>query len=316
MDCYAEAGKCIEKVLAKKGTPKSVVFELKESKQTKLVYKLVIETLKYKSILESLITKCQIEKKEKWLGKGRCLCIVYEFLIGSGLRNKKYLNTVNKYKSQLTNGFTLLKVKKKAKTAEDLLPDDVKVELPKFARVNKLLTNKENILLELKSKGYKLRTFESTSEFITASFSLDKTDVLIDNCLSGLFAFHTSVNLSELALTKANKLVLQDRASCLPPFVLRPEVGDIVLDCCAAPGNKTHQLAEFVGTKGKVLACEADPKRYKLLSNRMDSLGAGKIVDSKLQNFFEIKVDQGSWANVNKIMLDPSCSGSGMAHKR
>ena len=50
------------------------------------VYKLVIETLKYKSILESLITKCQIEKKEKWLGKGRCLCIVYEFLIGSGLR--------------------------------------------------------------------------------------------------------------------------------------------------------------------------------------------------------------------------------------
>ena len=154
------------------------------------------------------------------------------------------------------------------------------------------------------------------SEFITASFSLDKTDVLIDNCLSGLFAFHTSVNLSELALTKANKLVLQDRASCLPPFVLRPEVGDIVLDCCAAPGNKTHQLAEFVGTKGKVLACEADPKRYKLLSNRMDSLGAGKIVDSKLQNFFEIKVDQGSWANVNKIMLDPSCSGSGMAHKR
>ena len=50
------------------------------------VYKLVIETLKYKSILESLISKCQIEKKEKWLGKGRCLCIVYEFLIGSGLR--------------------------------------------------------------------------------------------------------------------------------------------------------------------------------------------------------------------------------------
>ena len=78
-------------------------------------------------------------------------------------RNKKYLNTVNKYKSQLTNGFTLLKVKKKAKTAEDLLPDDVKVELPKFARVNKLLTNKESVLSELKSKGYKLRTFESTS---------------------------------------------------------------------------------------------------------------------------------------------------------
>ena len=124
-------------------------------------------------------------------------------------------------------------------------------------------------------------------------FALEKTDVLIDNCLSGLFAFHTSVNLSDLALAKANKLVLQDRAPCLSPFVRSPQAGDIVQDCCVAPGNKTHQLAEFVGAKGKVLACEADPKRYKLLSNRIDSLGAGKIVDSKLQNFFEIKVHEG-----------------------
>ena len=66
-----------------------------------------------------------------------------------------------------------------------------------------------------------------SSEFITASFSLEKTDVLIDNCLSGLFAFHTSVNLSELALTKANKLVLQDRSSCLPPFLLQLQAGDV-----------------------------------------------------------------------------------------
>ena len=60
------------------------------------------------------------------------------------------------YKSQLTNGFTLLKVKKKAKTAEDLFPEDVKMEIPKIARVYKLLTNKETVLSELKSKGHKL----------------------------------------------------------------------------------------------------------------------------------------------------------------
>ena len=35
-DCYTDAGRCIEKVIARKGTPKSVVFELKENKQTKL----------------------------------------------------------------------------------------------------------------------------------------------------------------------------------------------------------------------------------------------------------------------------------------
>ena len=50
------------------------------------------------------------------------------------------------------------------------------------------------------------------------------------------------------------------RASCLPPYILNINKNDTVLDCCAAPGNKTHQLAE----RGKkVLACEADPKRFK-----------------------------------------------------
>lgn len=85
-DYYAEAGKCVEKVLAKKGTPKSVVFELKKSKSTKLIYKLVIEALKFKPVLDELISKCQIEKREKWIGKGRCLCLVYDFLIGSGVK--------------------------------------------------------------------------------------------------------------------------------------------------------------------------------------------------------------------------------------
>ena len=56
------------------------------------VYKLVIETLKYKSILEKLISKSQLDKKEKWIGKGRTLCILYEYLIGNGLRNGKNLS--------------------------------------------------------------------------------------------------------------------------------------------------------------------------------------------------------------------------------
>ena len=89
-----------------------------------------------------------------------------------------------------------------------------------------------------------------------------------------------------------------------------------MLDCCAAPGNKTQQLCQLVGKSGKVIACEMDPKRYRLLSSRMDLLGCKNIVDCKLQNFLEIDVEALPWKNVTKIMLDPSCSGSGMAHRR
>ena len=64
------------------------MFELKKSKSTKLIYKLVIEALKFKPVLDELILKTQIEKREKWIGKGRCLCLVYDFLIGSGVKEK------------------------------------------------------------------------------------------------------------------------------------------------------------------------------------------------------------------------------------
>jgi len=317
-EIYSTAGKCIDKVIARKGTPKSIVFGVKGLKQTKIVYKLVVESLKFRTILEDLLKKTRIQQAEKWLGNGRMLCLAYDFLIGDGIKNKKYEKCFNKYKSQLTNGFTLLKVKHKAKTAADLLPEEVRTAMPKFARVNELVTTLEHVSAELATKF--TVTTVNTDKFVETAMNLSEKEVLLDPVLRGVFAFHPKVNLAELELNKKQKLIIQDRASCLPPFVLAPSPGDVVLDCCAAPGNKTHQLAQCVkggnAPNGKVIACEMDPKRFKLLSQRMDSLGAGKIVSPKLQNFLTIEVNQKPWSEVTKIMLDPSCSGSGMAHRR
>lgn len=61
MSCiYSTSGRCIDKVISRKGTPKSVVFAEKGLKQTKLVYKLVVETLKFRSVLEDLLKKTRI----------------------------------------------------------------------------------------------------------------------------------------------------------------------------------------------------------------------------------------------------------------
>ena len=80
-----------------------------------------------------------------------------DFKITVLFQPKKYATCLAKYKSQLTNGFTLLKVKKKAKTALDLLPDDVKVKLPKYARVNKLISTFEKALDRLAALGYSIK---------------------------------------------------------------------------------------------------------------------------------------------------------------
>ena len=51
-----------------------------------MLYKLVVETMKYQAVLNELIGKTKIAQDEKWIGKGRLLCLVYEFLIGDGVR--------------------------------------------------------------------------------------------------------------------------------------------------------------------------------------------------------------------------------------
>ncbi|CAG5098722.1 Oidioi.mRNA.OKI2018_I69.XSR.g15917.t2.cds [Oikopleura dioica] len=287
-----------KKKARRKGTPKSVVFNERKSKQTKLIYKLVIESLKYRTVLEELLKKTQIGKEIKGQGPG----------LGK-------LSCVETCHSVLKNGLTLMKVKRKANCNEDLLPKDVTTHMPKYARVNMLAGKSvKEVEMSLQESFNILRP--SPHEFVQSALDMSAKDVVVDPSLSGLFAFHSSTNIADLILNKEGFLIIQDRASCLPPFVLAPKIGETVLDCTAAPGNKTHQLASCVGRSGKVIACEADPKRFRLLSTRMKQLYAGEIVDSKLQDYLKIDVNQKPWSDCTKIMLDPSCSGSGMAHRR
>ena len=55
---------------------------------------------------------------------------------------------------------------------KDLLPDDVKVELPKFARVNKLLTSLDDVLIELRKQGF---THQTVSTHSGTAYIIDKS---------------------------------------------------------------------------------------------------------------------------------------------
>jgi 25S rRNA (cytosine2278-C5)-methyltransferase len=87
------------------------------------------------------------------------------------------------------------------------------------------------------------------------------------------------------------KIILQDKASCIPALVLAPPVSDdaVVIDATSAPGNKTSHLSALMKGKGKasrherlssfsscqsliisagraqLLAFERDRKRYSTL---------------------------------------------------
>lgn len=59
------------------------------------------------------------------------------------------------------------------------------------------------------------------------------------------------------------------QSSCLSSYFLDPPKGSIVLDMCAAPGNKTSHLASIMKNRGTIFAVEYNELRFQTLNERM-----------------------------------------------
>lgn len=110
----------------------------------------------------------------------------------------------------------------------------------------------------------------------------------------------------------AGKFLLQDKASCLPTFLLNPPHKSVVLDMCSAPGTKTTHLASIMKNKGKIFAVEMNTKRYGTLIEMIEGTQA-TIVQAINRDVLEVKDED--VPKVEYILLDPSCSGSGMLNR-
>ena len=103
--------------------------------------------------------------------------------------------------------------------------------------------------------------------------------------------------------------VLQSQPSCCPAYCLSryhhpTDSGAAVLDACAAPGNKTTQLAALLPST-PILAWDRDPERCTLLQRRCTVLAPTRV-QVKETDYLTTPIP----SNVVSILLDPSCSGN------
>jgi len=75
----------------------------------------------------------------------------------------------------------------------------------------------------------------------------------------------------------AGDFTVQDEAAQLVVGLLDPKPGDLVLDCCAAPGAKTTAIAERLGGRGGVLALDRHPRRLRLVGRATRGLGLAAV---------------------------------------
>ena len=133
---------------------------------------------------------------------------------------------------------------------------------------------------------------------------------LLDPLLPELLVFPAQTDLHDHPLYQAGHLILQDKASCLPAMLLAPPPGSHVIDACAAPGNKTSHLAALLKNQGKIFAFDQDAKRLASMATLLARAGVS-CCELAEQDFLAVSPSDQRYCQVQYILLDPSCSGSG-----
>ncbi|GAB7359868.1 hypothetical protein MBLNU230_g7396t1 [Neophaeotheca triangularis] len=192
----------------------------------------------------------------------------------------------------------------------------------RWVRVNAL---RSSLARELGGEGGEFAGWEVVPGLEGLAGKGGRRVVFVDPNVRDLVAVPEGVDLAGTRGYREGRLVLQDKASCFPAALLdQPAGGGDVIDACAAPGNKTTHLAALGWEKaerasvpmGLVFACEKDALRSKTLE-KMTRLACGSerkdcVVLKTNQNFMKLDPHAKEFASVTALLLDPSCSGSGI----
>lgn len=139
-----------------------------------------------------------------------------------------------------------------------------------------------------------------------ASLSLEET------ILPHVYKVLERVNWSKLKTYQEGYFFVQDLSSCLAAHALQAPRNAVVIDACAAPGNKTTHIAMLLRNTGKIFAVEKDLERFKTLREMVEKSGAENIVTIN-DDFLSISEEHSAeLAAATHILVDPSCSGSGI----
>ncbi|MCW8348232.1 MULTISPECIES: 16S rRNA (cytosine(967)-C(5))-methyltransferase RsmB [Vibrio] len=104
---------------------------------------------------------------------------------------------------------------------------------------------------------------------------------------------------------------VQDAAAQLSLNYLQPQDGELILDCCAAPGGKTAHILERT-TGSKVVAIDCDETRLKRVHDNLQRLQLQATVVCG-----DARTPQEWWQGeqFDRILLDAPCSATGVIRR-
>ncbi|RAH54788.1 NOL1/NOP2/sun domain protein [Aspergillus piperis CBS 112811] len=338
MSLYYDAVSILTAPSTTGGSFKSRIYNARNIKSAPAqIYALIIEASKWDILLKEVIEAAGILKLEPKLTPLLSLLLVHDLLLAkSGLAAKSthpLRQTIERHKTRLRGEFTKARVRRGCATIPALKNAIAREKLalqgaagistaiyPRWVRVNNIRTTLEK-QLSTTFAGY-----EQVSSL--AELTLPKRMVL-DPHVPDLIAVAPGAEFTSSPAYKNGEIILQDKASCFPAYLL---VGDEdegwddgggLLDGCAAPGNKTTHMASLLAKQQHknnketgtyhIFSMDQSPIRAKTLQKMVSTAGADTMVTVLPgQDFLALDPTDPRFENVSGLLLDPSCSGSGI----
>lgn len=272
--------------------------------------------------------------------EGVKLVMAYDMLLGQGLKSSGFIaGSIRAKKAELK---AALEEEGPAGKGAGGLPASAFEDLPRYVRINRRLVADDAEAERMRTAlGKRLRERQEEAGGTEEAIVRIENDELIPD----LLRLHPRSRplLHDDPEIESGRLVLQDRSSCLSAVCAGITPGTFVLDACSAPGSKTTHALELLGGKGRVVACERDPWRAASLAQRLQLLSAaapvpidgryppkadsavgfrdgarikytsgGVELEVRVCDFLACDPSTKPFNQAEVILVDPSCSGSGL----
>ncbi|SCV00897.1 LAME_0G12706g1_1 [Lachancea meyersii CBS 8951] len=286
----------------------------------KHIYAAVNSCWLYTEFLDTVLQRSKIlkdipkKKGEPAFNKTTIKLLVHDLLFSKSKRIQMGKHPIKefvlKHKTRLNSELVRLKLKLKVTDLKQLVNDNKSDVTPvRWIRINPVRSHskEKEVLAELQKK------FPTQ---VTSWTEIAPGTIYHDEYVPNLFGVHPGDKITSHELYRTGKIIIQDRASCFPAHILNAQKSDVVIDACAAPGNKTTHVAAHIfqdeePDSVKIHAFEKDPERAKTLRTMIKAAGCSKGIDVHVGDFTKI-AKPSTFPNVTGFIVDPSCSGSGI----
>ncbi|KAK4146204.1 S-adenosyl-L-methionine-dependent methyltransferase [Dichotomopilus funicola] len=297
------------------------------------IYALAFESSKWSPILKEVVEHSQLLHLERKLTPPLAILLTHDLLLakkGIALPASHGLRVaVERHRARLQAELSRARVRRGCASLEELRGvvdggvDGGEVH-PRWIRVNGLKSS-VNEQLDTTFRGFEVvkdvgEVMKAVSPFTGKGKGQGPRRVIcLDPHIPNLIAASPgSMDFTKTAAYQTGAIILQDKASCFPAYLLDPRPGDgDVVDACSAPGNKTTHLAAILHERRrdqqKILAFEKDKRRAQTLVKMVRTAGSdGITVVHPGADFLKTDPFSAEMSRVGALLLDPSCSGSGI----